>query len=68
MLMVQMGQATGDHLVFLDTYGDFDPQAFLSTLNPESEVTYTYKRLEDGSYLFAPKELLSVYTKPEEDK
>jgi len=68
MLMVQVGQATGDQLLLLDTYDDFEPQEFLSTLNPESEVTYSYKRLEDGRYLFAPKELLSVYTKPEENK
>ena len=68
MLMVQVGQATGDQLLLLDTYGDFEPQEFLSTLNPEAEVTYSYKRLEDGRYLFAPKELLSVYTKPEENK
>jgi hypothetical protein len=68
MLMVQVGQATGDQWILLETYGDFAPQDFLSTLNPESEVTYTYKRLDDGRYLFAPKQLLSVYTKPEEGK
>ncbi len=68
MLMVQVGQATGDQLLLLETYDWFSPQDFLATLNPETEITYSYKRLEDGRYLFAPKELLSVYMKPEAGK
>ena len=66
MLMVQVGQATGDQMLLLDTNNDFSPQDFLATLNPQTEVTYSYKRLEDGRYLFAPKEIISVYTKPDE--
>lgn len=64
MLMVQMEQNISGQLVFLKTYTDFSPQDFLTTLNPETEVTYTYKRLEDGIYLFGPKEMISKYQKP----
>ena len=62
--MVQVGQGTGDQMMLLDTNSEFSPQDFLSTLNPETEITYTYKRLDDGRYLFGPKELISVYVKP----
>lgn len=68
MLMTQMNQTTWAQLIFLRTYGDFSPQDFLTTLNPETEVTYTYKRLEDGMYLFGPKEMISKYEKPIEGK
>lgn len=66
MLMVQVGQGTGDQMMLLDTNSDFSPQDFLSTLNSETEITYIYKRLDDGRYVFGPKELVSVYLKPTE--
>lgn len=66
--MVQIEQSVSGQLVFLKTYADFSPQEFLTTLNPETEVTYTYKRLEDGMYLFGPKEAISRYQKPRTGK
>ena len=52
MLMVQMEQSTGGQLIFLQTHDGFKPEEFLETLNTQNEVTSTYKRLQDGIYVF----------------
>ena len=68
MFMVQVWEWSGDQLLFLETNSEFSPQDFLSTLNPATEVLYSYKRFEDGHYLFAPKSLLDKYQKPSPGK
>ncbi|HCB52181.1 TPA: hypothetical protein DEP21_06545 [Patescibacteria group bacterium] len=50
----------------MQTKNDFSPEEFLTTVNPETEILYTYLRLDNGQYLFAPKSEIQSYTKPDE--
>lgn len=55
-------------MLFLEARGGFSPADFLKTLNPETEVVYTYLRLDDNRYLFAPQQIIQMYKQPKPNK
>lgn len=51
-------------MLFIEGNNDFDPQAFLKTITPETDNPYIYLRLENHLYLFASQERIQSYIKP----
>lgn len=68
MIIGQNMEYSGQQMLFLQTKTSFNPQDFLTTLNPKTDTLYTYLRFDNWLYLFAPKDLIQKYKQPNKNQ